>query len=400
MGVHVLIGFAEALPTPEVIFSLAQAGHTVSVFTRHGTTSPLFTQLPVKHVYRVSPPERSVAETITDIRAIFAQPNAPDFIFALDDPALFLVNEAIEASSKLPRVANATGRPGEVALDKSQQIAHAREAGFAVPPTIVAQTPSDLSAATVFPAIAKSALAVEVDNGKLIKGKAQYLPDSDALAALKTSLRHDMSPLLVQPLIEGGGEGVFGFMTDNGVLAWSGHERVRMMNPHGSGSSACQTRPPSKKMQMVCEDFLTRINWRGPFMIELLRARDTTPYFMELNGRMWGSMALARRAGYEYPAWSIAQTLDRGFRPGPITPENSQLLLRHLGRDIAHLLFVMRGPQTDFHKSTWPKFGSAFVNVLKPNHRRNFYNYDPAHRWYFIRDAYDVVKKTIFKARG
>ena len=32
--------------------------------------------------------------------------------------------------------------------------------------------------------------------------------------------------------------------TDAGITGWSGHARVRMMNPHGSGSSACRAVMP------------------------------------------------------------------------------------------------------------------------------------------------------------
>ena len=33
-------------------------------------------------------------------------------------------------------------------------------------------------------------------------------------------------------------------------------------------------------------------------------------WFVELNGRPWGSMALARRQGLEYPAWQVTLALD------------------------------------------------------------------------------------------
>ncbi len=36
---------------------------------------------------------------------------------------------------------------------------------------------------------------------------------------------------------------------------------------------------------------------------------------MELNGRTWGSMALARRRGLDYPAWAVQAALDPEFEP-------------------------------------------------------------------------------------
>ena len=50
-------------------------------------------------------------------------------------------------------------------------------------------------------------------------------------------------------------------------------------------------------------------------MIELLRDDEGQPWFMELNGRAWGSMALACRRGFAYPAWAVRAALDTGTCP-------------------------------------------------------------------------------------
>ncbi len=56
---------------------------------------------------------------------------------------------------------------------------------------------------------------------------------------------------------------------------------------------------------------------------------------MELNGRAWGSMALARRRGFEYPAWNVHAALDPDFVPvEPADPP--EILARHLGMELAH----------------------------------------------------------------
>ena len=117
-------------------------------------------------------------------------------------------------------------------------------------------------------------------------------------------------PLIVQPLIHGTGEGLFGHATKDGVVAWSAHRRVRMLNPQGSASSACESFPVDQGLIGPAERFLTGLGWRGLFMLEFLRDRAGTPWFMELNGRAWGSLALARRRGFEYPAWTVRAALD------------------------------------------------------------------------------------------
>src|SRR5262249_11387725 len=48
---------------------------------------------------------------------------------------------------------------------------------------------------------------------------------------------------------------------------------------------------------------LEGIGYEGVAMVEFRRARrDQTPYFVEINGRLWGSLALALHAGADFPA--------------------------------------------------------------------------------------------------
>jgi hypothetical protein len=111
---------------------------------------------------------------------------------------------------------------------------------------------------------------------------------------------------------------------------------------------------------------------------------------------MWGSLALARRQGLEYPAWSVAAALDPNFEPEFETASSAKpVVLRNLGRDILHLLFVLRGPKSDFHRENWPRFWQSLCGVLKPTPLRNFYNYDPNYRLYFVRDTIWTIRKVL-----
>lgn len=387
---HILIGFAEALPAPEVLFSLLDAGHRVSAFAR-STHLPL-ARLPLEKLHLLPAPERDVSAAIAALRAVMAAPGRPDLILPLDDGGLWLTNAALGES---PGSAGATGEQGRVALDKIVQITAAAAAGLAVPPTVIVRSPTDLPDDIPLPAIAKPALAIRVCDGSLGKGEVIYLPDHTAVAELRAGLSEDMEPLLVQPLLAGEGEGVFGFATPEGIIGWSGHRRLRMMNPHGSGSSACISTVPSAQLRGDVEAFIAAIGWQGPFMVELLRGTDGTVWFMELNGRMWGSMALARRQGLEYPAWAVARALNPDFRPNPPLLSERPVVQRNLGREILHLLFVLRGPRSAFHKANWPRFCSSLAAVLKPSHPRQFYNYNNKYRSFFIYEALWTIRKAI-----
>lgn len=385
---HVLIGFAEALPAPEVVFSLRRAGHRVSAFARQSN-------LPLKHLdlqdLRVIPaPEEAADRAILAAADILSVSNdAPDIFLPLDDAGLWLAN-ALDATD---RIAGATGPQATAALDKAIQIAHAKAAGLDVPQTWDETTLAKGIECTHYPVIAKPALALRVANNMLGKGAPRYLDDRDAAESFLAERDPKDEPFLAQPLIIGRGEGVFGFASAEGVVGWSGHKRVRMMNPHGSGSSACESFKPDPGLCERIEIFLKSLNWRGAFMVELLRDTDGTPWFMELNGRMWGSMALARRQALEYPAWNVSQAQNPEFVPDVPILSHERLVQRHLGREILHVLFTIRGPKSDFHKSSWPRLSKSVAGVFKPGRAAGFYNYDPEFPHYYLRDAYWTVKK-------
>jgi hypothetical protein len=397
----VLIGFADALAAPEVVFSLRHAGFAVRPFTREGAPPASIARLPVEPALLLPAPEADADAAIAALRAGVAEMGAeapPAAILPLDDAALWLVDRAFGPAPGSPGgpggragppVAGATGALAEVALDKTRQIALATQAGFAVPPTTVARGRAEILAHDRFPAIVKPALAAELRGAGLRRGSSYYLMSAADLARLPPDERLSY-PALVQPLIAGQGEGIFGFATAEGITAWSGHRRVRMMNPHGSGASACRLNPVEPGLREAAMRMLSGIGWRGPFMIELLRDAAGTAQFMELNGRLWGSTALVRRAGLDYPAWAVAHALDPEFSPPEITPGDPGTV-RHLGRDLLHLLFLLKGPQSDFHRAHWPRFWPALGAVLSPAPGRQFYNWDPAHRWFHLRDAAATV---------
>ncbi|MBM1222509.1 hypothetical protein JQU17_20055 [Ponticoccus sp. SC2-23] len=393
--VHILIGFADALPAPEVLFSLRRAGHTVSLFSR--APIGVLTRLSPKAVHVLPDPAKDAEGAVAGLARLMAAADAPDLVMPLDDGGLWLTNAALGLDR---RIVGATGKQVEIALDKARQITAARAAGLTVPETRLVCSAADLDAPLHLPAIAKPSDAIRLEGAGLTKGEARYLLSKSDVDSLRGAFTKASGPLLIQPLIAGQGQGVFGFATPDGVVAWSGHRRLRMMNPHGSGSSACATWPPDEELRASVARFLDAIGWRGPFMVELLRDHEGTAWFMELNGRMWGSLALARRQGYEYPAWAVALAADTEFQP-PVSPSPGPeaLIMRHLGRDLLHLLFVLKGPRTALHRRHWPSFWTSLVAVLRPAPARRFYNYDPAAPGFFLWDALSTIWTFIRRRR-
>ncbi|TYO83757.1 hypothetical protein [Oceanicella actignis] len=398
-GAAVLIGFAEALAAPEVVFSLIGAGLRVRVFTRRGSQCVVARHLPVGPVVEITPPEDSASRALDEMCAVIADEGGPGLVMALDDVSLWLLDAVagrlgVETE---PKIVNPVRDQAAMALDKRRQVELAGRAGFRVAETLIAETREDIPEALALPAIVRPALAVQERQDRVVKGDVRYLLDQADLAALRRD-RGLCLPLLIQPMIRGVGEGIFGFCGPEGPGWWSGHRRVRMMNPHGSGSSACMVASPEPDLVRAAARFVSEAGWRGPFMIELLRDRAGVPWFVEFNGRPWGSMALARRAGFEYPAWAVQQALSAGFRPPDVSPRDPGIV-RHLGRELVHLAFVLKGPKSEFHRDGWPSFAASLRGVLAPAPRVRFYNYDPAFPRFFLQDAAQTVA-SFFRRQG
>jgi len=203
--------------------------------------------------------------------------------------------------------------------------------------------------------------------------------------------------MLLQRFIPGVGEGLFGLATPQGVVAWSGHRRLRMMNPHGSGSSACKvSHDIIEECKVPAERFLRLSGWCGLFMIELLRDEAGKLWFIEFNGRAWGSMALARRSGMDYPVWAVKLALAPDSKLDVNKQASSSIVCRHFGREVLHFLFVLRGPKSKALQ-TWPSAWKTAFQLGRLGDNQGWYNWRRDDPKVFLADSYYTIRDALFK---
>ncbi|MBI5105243.1 MAG: ATP-grasp domain-containing protein [Solirubrobacterales bacterium] len=388
-GGTVVIGYANALSAPEVAWSLRDAGYDVVALARR-TTRPALRRSRSVRVAEVTAPEQDAARAVADVARVLDEAGAVA-VFPLDDAALWVVHRALAGGATARLVGTADTA---LALDKRRQLALAGEAGLDVPATAVHDDAAAVSA-TGFPVVLKPAPAIVEHDGRLARPAAAVCADAAELAAAAPSIPAGV-PVLVQPYIEGVGEGLFGLARDGEVLTWSAHRRVRMANPQGSGSSACVSIAVDGALAEATARMLAAARYDGLFMAEFLRDRDGTPWFMELNARPWGSMALARRCGLEYPAWAVDQALGADAA-APATAVPAGVLCRNLGLEVVHLLMVLRGPRSAAITS-WPSRRRALGDVLHVRRGDTWYNADAQDRWVLAEDARQTVVGALARA--
>jgi len=400
MKTMVVVGFAEALSAPEVVYSLVDQGFRVIAFSRRGRRSALHHS---RHVVccEITPPEVDLQSTLSDLRSFLVSLNVSTnerrcVLLPLDDNAVWLCSRVQLDSDWI--LAGPYGDNVDLALDKYVQVQVALDAGFNVPKTMLVETSSNiLNTMESFPLILKPAKSVSLLQNRLYKGRSWICENQGELERAVVEWANRV-PLLVQPFILGIGEGIFGLATSEGVRAWSAHRRLRMMNPHGSGSSACISQMVPEELKPPIERLIRKTGWCGLFMIELLRDHSGTAWFMELNGRPWGSMALARRQGLEYPAWTVRLAIDAQSRIVIDQTSMAELVCRHLGRELMYPLFVLRGPKSKA-LSNWPSFWKAIGDIIRVRCVDSIYNWRKDDPKVLISDCYYTFRDQVFKPK-
>jgi predicted ATP-grasp superfamily ATP-dependent carboligase len=398
----VLIGFAEALSAPEAAWSLVDAGHHVIAFARRGRPSALRHSRFVK-IQEICAPESDLQTSLIELQSLLTSvekeaSSSPLVLLPLDDKAVWLASRV--QLNQLWSLAGPRGPQAELALNKCLQVQAAHNAGFHVPASKLARTASDIfdfASEQSYPIILKPSECVPVRNGKLRKCKKWTCADRGELDRAVGAWRESV-PLLVQSFVGGIGAGIFALATPDGLRAWSGHRRVRMMNPQGSGSSACISQAVPEDLRAHAEELIRQIGWTGAFMIELLRDHAGRVWFVEFNGRPWGSMALCRRQGLEYPAWQVELALDPNSQAGNGARGTEHLLCRHAGREFMHLLFVLRGPRSKAFIG-WPSFWNALREVGTVRPGDTVYNWRRDDPMVFAGDFWQTVRDNVFKTK-
>jgi predicted ATP-grasp superfamily ATP-dependent carboligase len=390
MSQPILIGFADALAAIESAWSLRDDGFEVVAFARRGLR-PALSRVAGVRILDITPPEQDAAQAVADLAAAILKVH-PSVVLPLDDQAVWLCDQVFKElsppgreESSAPKLAGPVGKSAILALDKVQQLVAATAVGFAVPASRNAVTEEPPGRG---PWMVKPALAVELRAGRLHRAGGGAASTPGLVREVAKSIG---GSAIVQPLIVGTGEGIFGLATPNGVLALSAHRRIRMMNPRGSGSSACRSIAVAPDLVGPVRDFIAHSGLLGLFMIELLRDESGQAWFMELNGRAWGSMALACRRGFAYPAWAVRAALSTRFTPtepvgGP------HVTARHLGREIIHVGAVLT-------RGGAPRLGTL-RNVLTIRRDDRWYNWRPDQAGVLAADTLTTVRGQLRRGRS
>ena len=253
----------------------------------------------------------------------------------------------------------------ERATDKALLPEFAASAGLQTPPTKVVHSDTEAIGMFGFPAIVKPPRSwVKNPDGTISAYSARYVPSKQAAEEVLQGFPRGMA--LVQPYLPGQLVAIVGVSWE-GELVCALHQASDRIWPVPCGvSSYAHTIPPNAELEQGVGRLLKEIGWSGLFQVQFIRSSQGEHYLIDLNPRVYGSLALAVAAGLNLPGiWTDLLLGQRpeigGYRIGMrfrheekdvraltrmLTEGERRRVLRAVvpRRDTTHAIFSLRDP--------------------------------------------------------
>jgi predicted ATP-grasp superfamily ATP-dependent carboligase len=216
-----------------------------------------------------------------------------------------------------------------VARDKDATLALARRLGVPVPRGALVGAAVDARGSVDelgWPVVVKPRSS-RVLNGHGIE--ALNVSYASSLARLEEQLAplDGLCPVLLQEYCRGEAYGVELLLHEGRPLAAFQHRRLHEVPITGGASSYRESVALDPTLYYYSVSLLEALRWTGLAMVEFKVGEDG-PRLMEINGRIWGSLPLAVRAGMDFPALLADLYLHGPPPPGEVPNTSYELGVR------------------------------------------------------------------------
>src|SRR5687768_12525047 len=268
------------------------------------------------------------------------------------------------------------------AMDKNFTTQLAQSLGIATPRSVVLEADSDvdrLAGSATYPLVLKPRSPEEVVAGKATRstGKPLYARSAHELREACRALMRRSKAVIAQEYVEGTGSGYFALMNHGELRAEFSHRRIRDVRPSGSGSALRESVAVDPRVRTAALSILQSLRWHGPAMVEFRIREDTTPVFLEVNGRFWNSLALAIHSGVDFPLLVAQLAFEEDVKA--VRDYRTGVRCRWWLGDVRHLVAVMGGRPAGF-EGRFPgrmETLAAFLTPVRGTHHDNFTWDDP-----------------------
>jgi predicted ATP-grasp superfamily ATP-dependent carboligase len=278
--------------------ALGRAGWTVGVGTPEG--GGMLAASRWCHASHVVPRPRGNSEAFVEgVRAAVAEGGYSVVFGGADDWVAALATHRDRVPA---RVAHPGASTVESALDKQDMVRRAAKVGFRVPETEVASP--EVLAAWDGPLVVKCRSHWSPGQRHLYRIDSRRYPDARAAAARIRLIQDAGLEPLVQRPVDGHLGALIGLFDDGRLLGRVQQRTLRLWPTPSGVSSRAQTVPVDDELAGRAVTLLSDLGWSGLVELQFLTGTDGVPQLIDLNGRFYGSMALACAAGPNLPdAW-------------------------------------------------------------------------------------------------
>jgi hypothetical protein len=263
-------------------------------------------------------------------------------------------------------------------MDKAVTLEAAEGCGISVPRSWQPHRPEDVPKGLGWPVVLKWADPLPVmpalDAAGIPDIKAEYCDDAAALRQALERYRPVGRYPLAQEYVRGRGLGQTLYMERGKATLRFQHERVHEWPPAGGVSSLCRAVPLSEhRAQMaLSETLLAAIGWDGYAMVEYRYDQASGRFvLMEINGHLWGSLALSSACGAEF-AWEAYRRRVLG-ETNPAPAPRAGLYARDLIKETRRIAALLRpGAKSDdpcYRPTPWRDLGRYLGGFVDPRVR-------------------------------
>lgn len=341
----------------ESVQAFGQAGIIVDVAARSAEDTPAFSsRYPARRL--IQPPAIPPSDLIEALRQWDREAGGYRLIVPATESALSAMAGLDEADPLRVKAIIPANAALESALDKEQTHRLACDLGVPVPVSVIIAQGDHPQSPAAYPVVIKPARSKVRHDGALISLAPRVVRDArNWRLALDEFL--PLTPVLQQEYVHGWGVGIE-MLYEHGEARWVfAHERLHESPLTGGGSTYRRSLALNDVAPMIADarKLLDEIAWHGVAMVEFKRSAQGDHVLMEINPRLWGSLALGIDAGVSFPLglWCIAG----GEALGPQPEYRAGYRTRYVPGDLNWMLANLRANHHDPLLLTRSRFLSA-----------------------------------------
>ncbi|MGA2389723.1 MAG: ATP-grasp domain-containing protein [Candidatus Sulfotelmatobacter sp.] len=343
------------------------AGHWVTVGANRG----LFAAAKLSRYCRLGfdyPVSTEDTNAFVDSIVEFVRAHTIDLVIPVTDWTLGPISQQRHRFAGLCRVAMPSQAALDAVSDKYGTIRLAGSLGISVPRTMLAKSTEDLEKweTPQFPLVVKDRFSVRWIKGNAVFGSVAYAYSAEDLRKLVAQRLQLAGDVLIQEFVSGVGIGVSCFVAGEKTYLPFQWQRIREIDPRGSGSSARKSIPLSPPLVSLSAKLITTMGFEGLAMVEYKKANDGRLILMEINGRPWGSIGLPIACGIDYFRHLIDWCLEEKLPPD-VSSYRENIICRRAVAELTHLSALRTGRPANW-PIPYPNFWTSLVAMSVPWH--------------------------------